>query len=107
MKKKHLTSCVGQRYFFLAYKPYPGVRVRIPYTFRTRTHVRVRERNVNGSIFKSSTGTERKRVDFKNKVRVRNVEGFFSKRWCVNGSGTDMFQKLSTGTGSSTEVGRN
>ena len=33
-----------------------GVWVRNPYTFRTRTHVRKRERNVNGSILKFEYG---------------------------------------------------
>ena len=64
---------------------YPGVRVLIPYTFLTRTHVRVRERNVNGVNFKLSTETERSNLVSKNSVRVRNVEGFFSKWWCVDG----------------------
>ena len=60
-----------------------------------------------GQFSKSSMGTERRRVVFKSELRVSNVEGFFSKRWCVNGTGTDVFQKLSTGTGFSTEVVRN
>ena len=33
-------------------KPYPEVRGRNPYLFRTRTHIRIRERNVDGSILK-------------------------------------------------------
>ena len=72
---------------FCDLKPYPEVRVRNPYTFRTRTHVRVRERNVNGFDFqieygngidtgcfqKLGTGTERRRIFFKMVVRIRNL----------------------------------
>ena len=59
--------------------PYPGVRVRIPYSFRTRTQVRVRKEY--GVRVKSEiTGTEkgRRRNDFEKPVRVRErVLNFF------------------------------
>ena len=45
---------------------------------------------------------------FENEVRVREVYGLFFKSLVYgNGTGTGEFQKLSTGTGFSTEVVRN
>ena len=89
-------------------KPYPEVRGRIP-TFLPYPYQKlVRERNVYGSIWNFSTGTERGRVFFENEVRVREVDGLFFKSLVYgNGTGTGEFQKLSTGTGFSTEVVRN
>ena len=61
------------------HEPYPGVRVRIPYSFRTRTQVRVRkEYGVRVKSGISGTEKGRRRNDFEKPVRVRvRVLNFF------------------------------
>ena len=88
--------------------PYHKVRGRIltflPYPYQKL----VRERNVYGSFYKFSTGTELGRVFFENEVRVREVDRlFFQKSEYGNVRGTVEFQNLGSGTGFSTEVVRN
>ena len=69
------------------------------YGIRTCTHVRVLERNVNGFEFQieygngTETGCLQKLGTGTKRLRI------FSKRWCINGGGTEVFQKLSKGTG--------
>ena len=60
--------------------PYSGMRIRVPYTLRLRTDVRVRKRNVNGFFFENHL---RKRnvngMIFKKDLRKRNWYGYFLK----------------------------
>ena len=60
-----------------------GIRLRL----RTRTHILVRRRNRYG-------------LDFQNRVRVRTERRVsFRVRWCVDGTGTDFFEKSWCGYG--------
>ena len=74
---------------------------------RTRTKDWYRNVMYKGRFLNFSIGTERGRVFFLNEVRVREVDGLFSKVWCRKGTDTAEFQQLSTVTGFSTEVVRN
>ena len=103
-----------KRHYFLSlkcHKDWRAILYRIfiiPYFLRRKTRTRTplkknRTCSVYAPKFKKNPSTFFLRTSFsENEVRKKNVEGFFFKVWCVNGTCTDLFCFRSTGTGFST-----